>query len=271
MVIGVISAFASLGAIVCAGVVPLLLKTPWGWRSIYFVGIVPLVILAFARRGLRETARFEAMGSPPKTPLLRIWRTPQARRVVQVGLVWGLTYLCTNTAVYYWKLWATRDAGLSASQAGASISIAAVLSMPLVFYAGKLIDQIGRKKGAVIIFGAGAIGTLGCYGLDGQWPLTAALVFGIFGVSAVLPVLNAFTAELFPTELRGDAFAWTNNLIGRVGYVSAPYLVGLLAEHTSLGIAVRLTIVGPMIALALILILLPETSGKELEEIGEAA
>ena len=28
-----------------------------------------------------------------------------------------------------------------------------------------------------------------------------ALIFAIFGVSAVLPALNTFTTELFPTEI----------------------------------------------------------------------
>jgi len=34
----VVSAAAGLGSVVCAGVVPLLLRTPFGWRSVYFVG-----------------------------------------------------------------------------------------------------------------------------------------------------------------------------------------------------------------------------------------
>jgi putative MFS transporter len=83
----------------------------------------------------------------------------------------------------------------------------------------------------------------------------------------VLPVLNAFTAELFPTDLRGDAFAWSNNLLGRVGYVLSPALVGVLAgRFGSWGPAVQLTVIGPVIALVLMLLWLPETRARELEE-----
>src|SRR5438552_14453176 len=46
MVIGVIQASAALGAILCAGVVPVLLRSPFGWRAVYFVGAVPLVAIA---------------------------------------------------------------------------------------------------------------------------------------------------------------------------------------------------------------------------------
>ncbi|HHH27131.1 MAG TPA: MFS transporter, partial [Polyangiaceae bacterium] len=108
----------------------------------------------------------------------------------------------------------------------------------------------------------------GCYGLEGRWPLTVALVFAIFGASAVLPVLNAYTSELFPTDLRGDAFAWTNSLLGRIGYVASPALVGAMAEGLGWGYgpAVQVTAIGPLVALALIFLWLPETKNKELEE-----
>jgi len=62
-VLGVVSAAGGFGAILCAGVVPMLLATAYGWRSVYFVSILPLVVLAIARRGLKETSRFSAQKS----------------------------------------------------------------------------------------------------------------------------------------------------------------------------------------------------------------
>ena len=53
MVIGVIGAAATLGHVICTGIVPKLVAVG-GWRSVYFVGIVPLLIIAFARRNLRN-------------------------------------------------------------------------------------------------------------------------------------------------------------------------------------------------------------------------
>ncbi len=267
MVIGVIQAFSSLGAIVCAGVVPYLLRTAYGWRSVYFVGIVPLIILMIARRGLRESSRFvHEVGQTAKRSLWKIWSTPHRGRVVQLALIWGLTYICTNNAVVFWKQFAVDERGLTDLQVGRAITIAAVASMPLVFYAGKLLDVVGRKIGALIIFSVGIAGTLGCYGLHGFWPLCACLVVGIFGASAVLPVLNAFTAELFPTALRADAFAWSNNLLGRITYVLSPLAVGWAAKRIHWGPAMQLTVIGPAVALVLILVLLPETKSRELDE-----
>ncbi|WP_438018817.1 MFS transporter [Sorangium sp. So ce315] len=270
MVIGVIQAFSSLGSIVCAGVVPLLLTTPYGWRSVYFVGGIPLVLMAIARRGLRETARFEQaaaerQGEGPQ-PLLRIWRSPYRGRMLQLALIWGLTYVCTQNAVTFWKTFALRERGFTDAEVGASITFAAVVSMPLIFASGKLLDVVGRRRGAVIIYVLAAGGVLGAYSLGTRAGLTAALVFAIFGASGVLPVLNAYMSELFPTHLRSDALAWSNNLLGRIGYLLSPIAVGLAAEGVGWGPAVSATAIFPLFALALILWLLPETRGKELEE-----
>jgi MFS transporter, putative metabolite:H+ symporter len=269
LVIGIISACGSLGSIVCAGVVPLLLQTEYGWRSVYFVGILPLAMLAFARRNLRETRRFTdqaSRGPIAARDLMHLWRTPYRRRMLQLGLIWLVTYVCTQNAVTFWKEFAVSERSMSDADVGRSITIAALVSMPLVFMVGKLIDVVGRRPGAVIIFGLAALGVFGSYSLHDPWLLTAALMLGIFGASAVLPVLNAFTTELFPTDLRGDAFAWSNNLIGRIGYVLSPIVVGLLATEVGWGAAVRATAIFPIIALVLIFWLMPETRARELEE-----
>ncbi len=156
-------------------------------------------------------------------------------------------------------------AGFRLIQVGRTVAIAAVGAMPLVFLAGKLLDRIGRRRGSILIFTATAVGTLGAYTLHGTWALTGALMVAIFGTSAILTVLNAFTAELVPTELRGDAFAWSNNLLGRIGYVLSPIVVGYAAEQYGYGPSVAVTAVFPLVALVLILALLPETTGQELE------
>lgn len=266
LVIGLVQANSSLGAIVCAGVVPLLSRSSLGWRTVFLIGVVPLVVIAFARRGIRETSRFAAQAPPPAQPLSRIWRTPYRTRLGQIALIWGLTYVCTQTAITFWKEFAVSERGWSDADVAGALTFAAVASMPFVFGAGKVIDKLGRRRGAVLVFVTTALGIVGAYTLDGHVALACALAVGIFGTNSVLPVLNAYTTELFPTELRGDAFAWANNLLGRTGYVLAPLAVGVAAERVGWGWAVASTAAFPLLALGCILLLLPETTGKELEE-----
>jgi putative MFS transporter len=273
LVIGVVQACSSLGSIFCAGVMPLLLKTDYGWRTAYFVGIVPLVILAFARRSLKETERFAALRAEgrPHESLFAIWKTKYAKRVLLLGLLWFVSYIPAQNAVAFWKEFAIGERGFDDGQVGLAISIAAVGSMPFLFFVGRFLDVVGRKPGAAIIYGIGALGVVLCYTLEGVWPLTFALMVGIFASSAYLPILNGYTAELFPTHLRGMAFAWSNNLIGRLGYVLSPIGVGLLVRETdAFGPVIASTAIFNLVAIGLVFSTLPETKGRELEDTASA-
>jgi putative MFS transporter len=66
--------------------------------------------------------------------------------------------------------------------------------------------------------------------------------------------------------MRADAFAWANNLLGRIGYVAAPFLVGIGAQRFGWGNTVSMTAGALILALILVLWWLPETAGRELEE-----
>jgi len=269
-VLGVIQAFNSLGSITCAAIAPALLATPFGWRTVYFVGIIPLLLLAYARRDLRETKRYSAYAAGrverAEHPLTAIFRTPYRRRVLQMAVIWGLTYMCTNAVVVFWKEYAVNEAGFSDADVGWAVGLASVAALPFVFTVGKLLDGWGRRRSAILIYGVGTVFVVLAYQLKGFWVLTACLAFAIFAAIALLALLNAFTTELFPTDMRADAFAWSNNLLGRLGYVIAPVLVGWAAESVGWGNAVSTTAISLVLALGLLLWWLPETGRMELEE-----
>jgi len=269
MVIGVIQGCSSLGAIACVAVVPFLLATPLGWRTVYLAGTIPLVIIAIARRSLRETSRFSreaASGEAREVSFTRILRTPYRKRVFQMAAIWALTFVCTQNAVSFWKEFAMAERGFTDGQVGATLAFASLVSLPLLFVTGKMLDVIGRRRAAVLIFTISTISVLGSYTATSPWVISVALAGGVWGSGATLLVLNTFTTELFPTELRSEAFAWSNNLIARSIYLVSPLAVGLAAEEIGWGPAVAATAVFPLIALGMILTTLPETAGKELEE-----
>lgn len=268
-VLGVLQAFNSLGSITCAAIAPMLLATPLGWRTVYFVGIIPLLLLAYVRRGLRETKRFadySAGRKEMKRPLVAILRTPYRRRVLQLAVIWGLTYMCTNTVVVFWKEYAIAEAGFTDADVAKALTLASLIAMPFIFSIGKLLDAWGRRRTAMLIYSMSAVFVVLAYQLTHFWILTLCLSFAIFAAIALLALLNAYTTELFPTDMRADAFAWSNNLLGRIGYVVAPVLVGKAAESVGWGNSVSTTAVSVIIALVLLLVWLPETTRKELEE-----
>jgi putative MFS transporter len=268
-VLGVLQAFNSLGSITCAAVAPMLLASPFGWRTVYLVGIIPLLLLAYVRRGLRETKRFSeysASRTETKRPLAAILRSPYRKRVLQMAVIWGLTYMCTNTVVVFWKEYAIAEAGFTDGDVAKALALASLIAMPFIFSIGKLLDAWGRRRSAVLIYSVSAVFVVLAYQLTHFWILTLCLSFAIFAAIALLALLNAYTTELFPTDMRADAFAWSNNLLGRIGYVIAPVLVGKAAESVGWGNSVSTTAISVVVALVLILVWLPETTRKELEE-----
>jgi putative MFS transporter len=268
-VLGVIQACNSLGVVICAAIVPFLLNSPYGWRAVYFVGALPILLLPYARRRLSETTLFVAHAarrSGTHGRSFAIFRGPYRARVLQMALIWGLTYITTNTALLFWKEFAVGQRGFSDHDVGQAVVIASVAAVPFVFSVGKLIDHWGRRLSALVIYSAAIVFGILAYRLHTFWALTACLMVGIVASIAMLTLLNALTTELFPTAMRADAFAWANNLLGRIGYVLAPGIVGTLAGSLGWSTAVPLTSVSLFAALVLIWWLIPETAGKELEE-----
>jgi len=265
-VIGLIQGSLSLGMIFCAAVTPMMINTEIGWRGVYLVGIIPLLLIAFSRRNIEESKRYKEFNfNHNQIDLKKTWNSPYKKRIIQVGLIWLFSFLCTQSAFMFWKEFAVNERSLTDTQVGLAISIASLISLPIIFFTGKLIDKIGRKKSALIIYTIEILAVIASYSLFDFIGLLIALIFGIFGISAVMIINNTLTTELFPTSIRGSAFAWTNNLIGRIGFIISPILVGYFAQNIGWGLSVISTSIGLVISMFIIYFSLPEANNQELE------
>ncbi len=265
-VLGVIQGVSSLGAIVCAGITPLLIGTALGWRMVYLVGGLPLILVAYLRRNLRDSQRFTGEAVQTKLPLLRVFRSRYRGRVLLMSAIWALVMFCTQSALLFWKDFAVTNRHFSAAQVATCMTIAAVGSLPLVFSVGKLLDVIGRRASTVIVFGLTLLGVGLSYTDLHPSVLTVGVLLGIAGTTCVLSVVQTLTTELFPTDIRAESFGIANSLLGRSAGVISPLLVGMLSTRLGYGLAVQATGIGPLLAMLLILLFVPETRGKELED-----
>ena len=175
MVIGVVSASAGLGSIVCAAVVPLLLDTPLGWRSVYLVGVVPRCSCVRGAGSERRSASATPLSESREAPLCDILRGPHRGASCSSARSGFLSYICTNNAVTFWKEFALKERHLTQGQTGMIVSVAAVVSMPLVFLAGRMLDSWGRRRGAAIIYLATTVGVFGAYTFWGVLPLLVCM------------------------------------------------------------------------------------------------
>ena len=144
--------------------------------------------------------------------------------------------------------------------------------------------MLPRTSGTILCFLPGARAGSGWRDAKALVRLPGVGVFLLtsFGVSLTTPY--AFQVVPSYLEARGVSRAWISTtmtlsqlpeiavlalipwVLGRIGYILSPVGVGIAAERVGWGPAVSATAIFPLVALALILWLLPETRGKELEE-----
>ena len=87
---------------------------------------------------------------------------------------------------------------------------------------------------------------------------------GFFPSGAFSP-MGSFFSELFPTSVRGSGQGFVYNFGRGIGAVF-PTLVGYFSVHMRLGSAIALFSVAAYMLMALSVLLLPETRGKDLVE-----
>lgn len=286
--LGVLLTFTALGAVA----VGLLLgaglqEGPLEWRTFYLVGLVPLVLLSFFRRRLRETRRFEeerdrraaeresdGEGAIAGTAdsFLEPWMPPYRRNLVLVGLLHMLRSIPLFGSTAWWAFYAERERGFSSLQVAIYIIVAYGCGTIGYYVCGRMMERIGRRHTAMGYLAGGAFFSIVLFQVRSDTISFVALMLAVFFGLGVGPAMGAFATELFPTEIRGRATAWVRNWFEIAGYVFGPALVGILGDHSSgaignIGDTVTFLMVMQLPAIFLIWRFMPETKGVELEDI----
>src|SRR5207302_10526418 len=89
--LGTLLTFNALGTIVVGILLGLAVQDgPLEWRTFYLIGLLPLVVLSFYRRRLKETRRFLETGGSradgEEVPFLEPWKPAYRRNLVLVGM-----------------------------------------------------------------------------------------------------------------------------------------------------------------------------------------
>lgn len=266
--VGIMQIMAGLGAVAAAGLFPIFVKTSFGWRAMYLVGIMPLfLVLAMMRGRLRETSRWERVRGTARPSIFAVFAGPYRVKMLLVAVVWILVYYCYTAAQTFWVYFAVNERGLSEKLVATILGSAFAFGILGPLVAGRLLDRLGRRPTAMLFFVGGGLATACAFTSKTLLPMA----IGVFGTTFLtfgsLPICTTYTAELFPTAVRASALAWGNNLIGRLGMIGAPAATGFLAERLgSVGLAVTLGALTPLVAAVLVLAFFPETRAVELED-----
>ena len=247
---------------------------PMGWRALYLLGLPPLVVIAWLRRSLPETARFErqqgaqaeratlAGAIRPVIQLVRMY----PGRFVAIGFVIFLLNFAENSAGFFGPKYFQEEHGWTPGQFAMMGFFGGFLGIFGSTIAGRWSDRHGRRIVAIIFLAAHPLFVIGYYNAAGVF-LAPLWIFSVFSGIGSGVVLGTFGNEIFPTSYRSTssgARMVLGTLGGVLGLLVESALYGQLGSHwTAITWLAVLALLAPLIVAAFF----PETSGRTLEEI----
>jgi len=250
-----------------AALVNLVAMPLWGWRGVFFVGVLPALFTVWIQQRVEEPAIWKSAATAERGRLSAIFDPS----IVAVTL--AVTFMNACCLFGWWGLnaWVPAYLRLSPAQGGVGLSSEAmslfVIAMQVGMWFGYvsfgfIADAVGRKT-AYVTFVAVAAVLLPLYGAM-RTP-SALLVLGPFVAffgTGYYSGLGAIVAEIYPTAVRATAAGFTYNF-GRLASAAAPLTIGRVAETSGFGPAFTITGAAFLLAAASWMFI-PNTQNREL-------
>jgi MFS family permease len=252
-----------------AAVVTMIVLPRWGWRVVFFLGVLPACLTLWIRRHVKEPELWlRSRGSAqPRGRIADVFR--EGRLPVTIAVT--VMNACTLFAWWGFNLWLPGFLSMPAASGGVGLSaenmswfiIAMQIGMWFGYVSfGYISDIVGRKRAYVGYLVTAAV-LIAVY-TSVRAPATLLLLgpFVAFFATGYFSGFGAVTAEIYPTDIRATAQGFTYNL-GRVASAAAPFTVGTLAQTRGFDVALSTTSVAFVVA-ALMWFWIPETKGRVL-------
>ena len=217
--LGLMQSTWAIGEMLAIGVVALVLPS-FGWRAVFFVGVLPAVMVFWIRRRVPESEIWLRQRPPTAAGSLRILWRPDLRRN---GIVATAMNACAMFG--YWGLftWIPAYLSLPLEQGGRGLDLMKTTTWLLIMGIGKWLgyalfgffaDSGGRRRTYVTyLIVAAALVPLYGVARTPAWLLLLGPLVAFFG-TGYFSGFSAIVSELFPTEIRATAMGLSYN-IGR--------------------------------------------------------
>jgi len=243
------------------------LPEEYAWRTMFWIGILPAILVFYIRRYVPEPDVFKQTRKRKETSPASVWE------IFSPGL--ALTTLFTSLlatgaqggyyAITTWLPTYLKTArNLSVLNTGGYLAVIIVGSFIGYIVSAYLNDRIGRRLN-FFLFAVGSAVLAFAYT---QFDISDAqmLVLGFplgFFASGIFSGMGPFLTELFPSRVRatGQGFAYN---FGRGIGALFPMLVGYLSANMPLGKAIGVFAASAYLLVIVATLLLPETKGRVL-------
>jgi MFS family permease len=254
----------------------------FGWRAVFFVGILPAIVTLWIQRSVPESEMWQEREQRDGAESENGRAAPIAS--AKFSVIFQPPYVKHTFALLlfnffgmfaWWGLftWLPPYLSLPVEQGGRGFGVMGMTTLMVVLnlcgmfpgYAsfGWVADHLGRRK-AFLLYSLLAAGLIPLYAAarsQGVLLVLGTLVAffgtGIFSGSGIMG------SEIFPTAVRARALGFTYNGARTLSSV-APLVIGRVGQTKGLSWAFYLCAVGYLLA-ALMTTQLPETKGKKLE------
>jgi len=274
-VVGTVQSGWSVGygaAVLLFTVVFSLVPPAQAWRILFFIGLLPALVVLWICRHVEEPEIFkksqEAQTKKGSSNFLEIFQ-PSLLRTTLVASLLATGALGGNYSILTWlPTYLKTVRGLSVLNTGGYLAINILGSFFGYVVSAHLSDWFGRRR-TFVFTSLSAAATVAIYTLA---PLNSQMVFLLgfplgFFQSGIIAGMGATFAELFPTRVRASGQGFSYNVGRGLGSV-VPAVIGYLSVPMQLGPAIGVCAVSSYALVLLATILLPETRGKELETHG---
>lgn len=264
---GIMQSCWAIGYGIAAIVVAIVLPR-FGWRAVFFIGVLPALFTLWIRRSVKEPDMWLQAGKAGKAG-----EAGKVEGKFPLRLAIFLTAMNAATMFAWWglNLWVPSYLSLPTTQGGIGLStetmslfiVAMQVGMWLGYVTfGFISDSFGRRPTYVAYLLIAAV-LVWYYGFAREpWILLVLGPFVAFFGTGYFSGFGAVASELFPTSIRATALGVTYNS-GRLLSAVAPFVVGTMAQNRGFGAAFTLTSIAFMIA-AVLWIGIPETKGRRL-------
>jgi MFS family permease len=255
-------------AALCYALVFSILLPAIAWRAMFFIGILPGLLVFYIRRKVPEPevyskTRQTIMAGQPVN-FLGIFRPDLLHVTALTSLVaigaQGGYYAITTWLPTFLKT----QRHLSVLNTGGYLAVVIAGSLAGYLIGAHLADWLGRKM-TLILFAAGSLATVVGYTyspIGNHAILALGFPLGFFA-SGVFSPIGAFFTELFPSRMRGSGQGFSYSFGRAIGAIF-PTLVGYLSATMSLSHAIAVFAASAYALMLLAIVLLPETRGRDL-------
>jgi len=259
-----------LGYMLCS-LTALVVVPLWGWRALYWLGILPALLVLWVRLGIKESPRFEHVSTEMVKEGLkkRLDIFLPVREYPREMLTATLLYFFYLFTWIGWSAWMPQylanEKHLGFQTTASYLSIWMFCAIFAYYLCGWLCDLFGRRyvipsfvlPAAILLVVMGYLDTPASLFWAGL--VLNFLITGSFGAGL------GYNTELFPTQIRGTAVgsAFT---FGTAAASSAPAIVGWIATSRSIAAALPLLALSFCMIVPIFLFLARETTRKELTD-----